>query len=400
MTLKTSQIEVGNGITTGFLQVLAEELNMDMDQMHYGNFNKASLDVVDTYVAVSSGGEGGSNAMSGTGPKIRAAGAIAYQALLGMASTKLGVPASALSVKSGVVSGGGRSVTYGQLVGGQLLNLPLTPATALNPGVAPAKPIANYTMVTIPNTVQRIDIPAKVTGSYTYVQNVRVPGMLHGRIVRPRGQGALPVQLGRSGQRRCELDRAHPGREGRPGRELPRRRRAAGVRRDPGGGAAEGRLEPEHDPPGRRQPLEPLPPARRGGSDPGGDLDERRQLHRGARIGGAHGERDVQVPLPGPHADRAQLRARRRHPDGATIYSNTQNVESLVTDLVNVLSPLTGIADPRALLRGLGHLRQRLRAPSTRPSRPRSCRRRSERRCGCSSCAGTSTAGRTTGRRS
>jgi len=68
--LKTSQIEVGNGITTGFLQVLAEELNTGMSSMQYGYFNKASLDVVDTYVAVSSGGEGGSNAMSGTGPKI------------------------------------------------------------------------------------------------------------------------------------------------------------------------------------------------------------------------------------------------------------------------------------------------------------------------------------------
>jgi nicotinate dehydrogenase subunit B len=191
VTLKTSQIEVGNGITTGFLQVLAEELNMDMSQMHYGNYNKASLDVVDTWVAVSSGGEGGSNAMSGTGPKIRAAGAVAYQALLGMAAAKLNVPLSVLSVKSGVVSGGGSQVSYGQLVGGQLLNLTVNPAS-LNPGVAPAKPIANYTTVTIPNTVQRIDIPEKVTGEYTYVQNVRVPGMLHGRVVRPRGQGPYP----------------------------------------------------------------------------------------------------------------------------------------------------------------------------------------------------------------
>ena len=78
MTLKTSQIEIGNGITTGFLQVLAEELDIDMSQMRYGMFNPASLDVVDTWLAVSSGGEGGSNAMSGTGPKIRNVGAIAY----------------------------------------------------------------------------------------------------------------------------------------------------------------------------------------------------------------------------------------------------------------------------------------------------------------------------------
>ena len=192
VTLKTSQIEVGNGITTGFLQVLAEELSTDMSQMHYGQFNKASLDVVDTWVVGSTGSEGGSNAMSGTGPKIRNVGALAYQALLGMASTNLGVPVANLTVSGGVVSGGGKTVSYGQLVGGQLLNLQGA-NVALQPGVAPAKPFSAYTTVLKnPNPVQRIDIPQKVTGEYTYVQNVRVPGMLHGRIVRPRGQGAYP----------------------------------------------------------------------------------------------------------------------------------------------------------------------------------------------------------------
>ena len=100
----TSQIEVGNGITTGFLQVLAEEMSADMSQMRYGMFNKNSIDVVDTWVAGSTGGEGGSNAMSGTGPKIRNVGALAYNALLSMASAKLGVPVANLTVKSGTVT--------------------------------------------------------------------------------------------------------------------------------------------------------------------------------------------------------------------------------------------------------------------------------------------------------
>ena len=192
ITLKTSQIEVGNGITTGFLQVLAEEMSADMSQMRYGMFNAASLDVVDTWLAVSSGGEGGSNAMSGTGPKVRNVGAIAYNALLGMASTTLGVPVGSLTVKGGVVSGGGKTVSYGQLVGGKLLNLTGGNAS-LQPGVAPGKPMSAYTTVNKdPNPVVRIDIPDKVTGKYTYVQNVRLPGMLHGRMVRPRGQGAYP----------------------------------------------------------------------------------------------------------------------------------------------------------------------------------------------------------------
>jgi CO/xanthine dehydrogenase Mo-binding subunit len=190
--LKTSQIETGNGISTGFLQVAAEELDMDISQMRYGLFNQSSKTVVDTYNAVSSGGEGGSNAMSGTGPKIRNVAVLARAALLSMASAKLGVPMANLTVQNGVVSGGGQSVKYGDLMGGKLFNLNGA-NVALQPGVAPAKPISAYKTVTKdPNPVMRIDIPDKVTGKYTYVHQVRVPGMLHGRMVRPRGQGAYP----------------------------------------------------------------------------------------------------------------------------------------------------------------------------------------------------------------
>src|SRR5204862_1373607 len=64
--------------------------------------------------------------------------------------------------------------------------------STLNPGVSPAKAIADYKTVTKRDMVARIDIPAKVNGTYTYVHNIRVPGMLHGRVVRPHGQGAYP----------------------------------------------------------------------------------------------------------------------------------------------------------------------------------------------------------------
>jgi CO/xanthine dehydrogenase Mo-binding subunit len=192
VTLKMSQIETGNGITTGFLQVLAEELDTDISQMYYGRYNNAQAAHSDTWVATSTGGEGGSNAMSGQGPKIRNVGALARQALLAMASTKLGVPVASLSVDKGVVSGGGKSTTYGELVGGKLLNISGANAS-LQPGVAPAKPFSAYkTVLKDPNPVVRMDIPDKVTGKYTYVHQVRVPGMLHGRMVRPRGQGAYP----------------------------------------------------------------------------------------------------------------------------------------------------------------------------------------------------------------
>jgi len=194
VTLKMSQIEVGNGITTGFLQVLAEELDMDISQMYYGRYENQPTFAphADTWIAVSTGGEGGSNAMSGQGPKIRNVGALVRGALLSMASAKLGVPVAQLSVDKGVVSGGGQSVKYGDLMGGKLFNLSGA-NVSLQPGVAPSKPFSAYkTVLKDPNPVVRLDIPDKVTGKYTYVHQVRVPGMLHGRMVRPRGQGAYP----------------------------------------------------------------------------------------------------------------------------------------------------------------------------------------------------------------
>src|SRR5439155_14408827 len=197
--LRQTKMETGNGITTGFLQVVAEELDTDIKLMRYGpslyNSEGAMNSRVDTWDAVNTGGEGGSNAMSGTGPQIRAAAAAARIHLLNLASQQLGVPVSQLSVDKGVVSGGGKTVTYGALLGGKTFGKTLAslgvPST-LNPGVSPAKAIANYRTVTKRDTVLRLDIPAKVNGVYTYVHNIRVPGMLHGRVIRPHGQGAYP----------------------------------------------------------------------------------------------------------------------------------------------------------------------------------------------------------------
>jgi nicotinate dehydrogenase subunit B len=180
VTFKTSQIEVGNGVTTGLLMIVAEEMNLSYDQVHHSFW--------DSTILVNSGSTGGSTGIQRTaGPPLRAAAAYAYQTLLGLASTSLGVPVASLSVDQGVVSGGGKTVTYGELTGGKLLNAKMLTPT-LDPGVAPAKPVSDYKIVT--TRPPRIDIPAKVAATYTYVHNVRIPGMLHGRVVRPRGQGA------------------------------------------------------------------------------------------------------------------------------------------------------------------------------------------------------------------
>jgi CO/xanthine dehydrogenase Mo-binding subunit len=179
VSFKTSQIEVGNGVTTGLGQLIAEELDVSPDVVRHVPW--------DTWNLVNSGSTGGSTGIqSSAGPPLRAASATARQALMALASANLGVPVASLSVSNGVVSGGGKTVSYGQLLGDKLFNTKISPTT-LNPGQGISKPVSQYKVIGQP--VPRVDIPAKVAGTYTYVHNVRIPGMYHARVVRPRGQG-------------------------------------------------------------------------------------------------------------------------------------------------------------------------------------------------------------------
>ncbi len=178
--IKTGRVELGQGAPTGLLLMAAEELDMDMSQLSFARN--------DTNVTPDTGLTAGSSSISTAGPEMRNGLAYAHQALLSLASANLGVPVANLTVASGVVSGGGKTVTFGQLIGGKLFNV-ITPGTTLAQGVAPSKPVSSYKLIGI-SRVNRIDIPAKVIGTYVYIHNVRVPGMLHARLVRPRGQGA------------------------------------------------------------------------------------------------------------------------------------------------------------------------------------------------------------------
>ena len=223
-TVLTGRVEIGQGSTTGLLMLAAEELDMDMSQLIFARH--------DTNITPNTGGTFGSTSISSAGPRIRSAAAVAKQALLAMAATNLGVPVSGLSVSKGVVSGGGKTVTYGGLIGDKLFNLSMT--QSINPGVAPSKAVSAYSLVGLAK-VARVDIPAKVTGTYTYIHSVRVPGMLHARIVRPRGQGSYG---GGSATNILSVDVnsvAHiPGVKVLRRNDFLARGRAEGVRRDPG----------------------------------------------------------------------------------------------------------------------------------------------------------------------
>jgi CO/xanthine dehydrogenase Mo-binding subunit len=179
-SVKTGRVELGQGSMTGLLLIAAEELDMSLEQLTFVRH--------DTNISPDTGGTFGSSSIAIAGAELRSACTAARGALLDLAAAKLGVPVGSLGVSGGVVTGGGSSVSYGELVGGRLLAATL-PFPVLQPGQGASKPISQYGLVGI-SRVHRLDIPAKVAGTYVYVHGVRVPGMLHARLVRPLGQGA------------------------------------------------------------------------------------------------------------------------------------------------------------------------------------------------------------------
>jgi CO/xanthine dehydrogenase Mo-binding subunit len=134
-------------------------------------------------------------------PNIRKAGAYVYQALLDVASKRLNVPKAQLSVKDGVVSGGGKSISYGDLVKDQQLHLTIPVRGDIHTmfgltvaGNPPLKPVSQYTVVGKSFTNSAV-VP-KVLAKETWVTDVRLPGMLHGRVIHPRTLGSKLISAG------------------------------------------------------------------------------------------------------------------------------------------------------------------------------------------------------------
>ena len=185
-TIYLGKGEFGQGNTTGLLQIAGEELDLDMGQLKWV--------VLDTNVTPDQGATTSSSSIHRGGPQLRAAAAEARAVLLALASTRLGVQAGSLVVSKGVVSidsHPARSVTYGELLGDKPFTVKLT-------GTAPQKPINRYRLVG--TRAPRVDIPDKASGKYMHIQHLRMPEMLHGRVVRPRGQraygdGAKPLAV-------------------------------------------------------------------------------------------------------------------------------------------------------------------------------------------------------------
>jgi CO/xanthine dehydrogenase Mo-binding subunit len=199
--LRTGRAETGTGMSAYYAQVLAEELRVrpesislilgDTDKTPDGGFSAGFL-----YGAIN----------------VRKVGAYTYQALLSHAATQLAVPVSALTVTDGVVSAGGSSVSYGQLLEGQHLDLkipvsgkPLKMDPSEDSGVAglyglevtgdpPMRPVSQYTVVGTSFPIPGIS--DKVTGKTQWSCDVTVPGMLHARMVRPPTLGSTLISAG------------------------------------------------------------------------------------------------------------------------------------------------------------------------------------------------------------
>ncbi len=234
--------------------------------------------------------------------------------------------------------------------------------------------------------VPRVDIPDKASGKYVYMQHVRVPDMLHGRVVRPRGQGAYGDGAKPLAHRR-ELDRRHPRRPRRAQGRLRRRRRA------------------EHE-------WDAVKAARRAQGDLAGMLRAARQCravraharrqddrYRHRRIGGDVGDgvcaaprmwrrRLTAAPIRRTRRSRPTARSPTSGANGALVMSSTQDIYNSRAH-ARRRARAAGREGARAVLRGLRHLRPQLLRGCRAGGRRHVAGRRASR-CACSSCAGTS----------
>jgi nicotinate dehydrogenase subunit B len=175
ITLYSGKVDLGTGVRTALAQMVAEELDVAF----------AAVTVIegDTALTPDQGTTFGSLSIQNGGPQIRQAAATARQALLRAAAERFTVDRSDLSVTDGQITSKstGRSVGYGALIGGKSFSLKVDKT-------APLKEPAEFKIVG--RSVPRVDIPGKVTGQFTYMQDFKVPGMLHARVVRPPAIGA------------------------------------------------------------------------------------------------------------------------------------------------------------------------------------------------------------------
>ncbi|MBZ5601630.1 MAG: molybdopterin-dependent oxidoreductase, partial [Acidobacteriia bacterium] len=191
--IRTGKTDFGQGTTfTAYKQIVAEELSATFESI---------TTVVMGDTDRTPDGSGAFDFLGGGMPNVRKAVAYTYQALLDLASQRLGVPKNQLTAKEGVVSGGGKSVSYGDLVKGQQLKLTIPVKGNLTElgglavtGNPPLKPVSEYTI--IGKSYRNAVIESKVTAREKWATDVRLPNMMHARMVHPKTLGSKLISAG------------------------------------------------------------------------------------------------------------------------------------------------------------------------------------------------------------
>ena len=194
-TFYVGKTDCGQGTGTAFRPMMSDELDIAYDS--------TACIMGSTDTTVDQGGSGGSDAIQTDGWPMRRVAAEARRVLLEMASARFGLPVGQLSVSNAVISAtadSSRRVTYGELIGGKRFNVTLTGNNIdATTGVAKVKPVQELKIVG--QSPRRYDIPAKVDGSLKWAVDVKVPGMVHARNVKPPVAGATLVSIDESSVR-------------------------------------------------------------------------------------------------------------------------------------------------------------------------------------------------------
>ncbi len=174
ITVFTGKAELGQGFKTAFQQIAAEELDVP--------FESLKVITADTHLTANEEYTAGSHSTQDSGAAIQNAAAQARELLLAEAARRLDLPTETLRTENGaVISPDGKRLGYGELVAAGMLHVQAQPKSKLKDPV---------TFKVMGQPIPRVDIPAKVTGGAAYVQDMRLPGMVHARIVRPPSYGA------------------------------------------------------------------------------------------------------------------------------------------------------------------------------------------------------------------
>jgi nicotinate dehydrogenase subunit B len=182
VTVYSGKVDLGTGVKTALIQIVADELDVPL--------SKVTLTQGDTDLTPDQGVTSGSFSIQNGGAQLRQAAATARRALLQDAGKRFNVAPDSLRITDGIVIGpNDKRVPLQALIGQHGLEIKMDKT-------APLKSPSDFKLVGRP--VQRLDIPGKVTGSFTFMQDFKIPGMYHGRVVRPPAIGASIVSVDES----------------------------------------------------------------------------------------------------------------------------------------------------------------------------------------------------------